>query len=158
MVATVYPILAVGTTAQAGDGLFGRRKTSTVVRGTRTTYTPTQAFRPMTGTFYPTPYMTVGGNGFTGGAGYTPLSQYGDGALAMYGPIAALRPATAPLTFVSRGYDGSYQMESGTGFSYPFLPAASPVVFPTRSQVRGSLGYQTTPPSWDTAHGWIDQN
>ncbi len=153
--ACILLLLGPATIADAGDGLFKRRASRPIVTATR--YRPAQAIRPMTGTFYPTPYMTVGGNGFVGETGYSPLSQYGDSALAMYGPMAALRATAAPVTLVATGYDGSYRRETATAFSYPFLPPASPVIYPTRAQVRGSLPYQTTPPWWDTGHGWVDQ-
>lgn len=152
----IVAILTVVADTQAGDGgLFGRRRTAyRVAQPTAAT----RPFRPMTGTMYPTPYMTVGGTGTTGASGYSPLGQYGDTAMAMYGPFGSLRATAAPMTIVSRGYDGTPRVETATSFSYPFLPAASPVVYPTRGSVRGTFDFQSTPPWWDTGHGWVDQN
>lgn len=108
------------------------------------------------GTFYPTPYITVGGGSFTGSNGYTPLSGYGGGTLALYGPFSALRPVTAPVRVTTRGYDGTYREAVGVTTSYPFLPQASPNLFPLRRQVRGAGPVQTTPPWWDAGHYWVD--
>ncbi len=113
---------------------------------------------PMLGTFYPTPYMTVGGNGVVGGAGYTPLQQYGDRAMSLYGPFSSLRAVAAPVTVYTRGYDGVVRPTVGTSFSYPFLPPASPVVYPTRAVQRNAFRVQQTPPWWDTGFYWVDQN
>ncbi len=113
---------------------------------------------PMLGTFYPTPYMTVGGNGVTGGTGYSPLHQYGWSSTSLYGPFSALRAKAAPVVTYSRGYDGTFRPTVGTAFSYPFLPAASPVVYPTRGTVRNGFQTQGTPPWWDTGYNWVDQN
>jgi hypothetical protein len=148
--------LAIFRTAMAQDC----EQLSASVPATRGRYLPTVSrvgLEPsaMLGSFQETPYMTVGGNGE---AGFTPLSQYGGGTLSLYGPFSALRATAAPVVTYSRGYDGIVRPEVGTSFSYPFLPAASPVVYPTRSQVRGAFGYQRTPPWWDTGFGWVDMN
>src|SRR5689334_15320802 len=42
------------------------------------------------GTFYPTPYMMVRGNAPAGG-GYSPLGEYGETTLSLYGPLSSLR-------------------------------------------------------------------
>lgn len=110
---------------------------------------------PMLGSFQPTPYMTVGGNNISG---FTPLSRYGGETLSLYGPFSALRATAVPVVTYSRGYDGVVRPDVSTSFSYPFLPAASPVVYPTRAQVRGAFGSQETPPWWDTGFGWVDMN
>lgn len=116
------------------------------------------ASTPMLGTFYPTPYMTVGGNGVVGGSGFTPLQQYGDRAMSLYGPFSSLRAVSAPVTVYSRGYDGIVRPEVGNSFSYPFLPPASPVIYPTRANQRDRFDYQSTPPWWEPGYNWVDQN
>lgn len=157
--ATLLLAAALPALAQAQDLRLFRR----VPRAQAPRYVPTQSRAglepsPMLGSFYETPYMTVGGNGTSGGAGFTPLSQYGGGTLSMYGPFSALRATAAPVVTYNRGYDGVIREEVGTAFSYPFLPPASPVVYPTRAQLRGALPYQRTPPWWDTGFGWVDMN
>jgi hypothetical protein len=138
-----------------GGGPFGRP--AAVYRPTRV-YVPTQrrsdlAPSPMLGSFYPTPYMTVGGNGFSG---YTPLNWYGEGTLSMYGPVSSLRAISAPVTTYSRGYDGIVRPTQGNTFSYPFLPPASPVVYPTRALQRDAFRHQSTPPWWNSGFNWVD--
>lgn len=150
-------IVTISTDDSEAGGGRRFRQTRARPRYVATQSVQAAPIRPMTGTFYPTPYMTVGGNGFLGETGYSPLSQYGDSALAMYGPMAALRAKSAPVTLATTSAGGVTRLETATGFSYPFLPPASPLVYPTRAQVRGSLPYQSTPPWWDTGHGWVDQ-
>jgi hypothetical protein len=145
------------------QGYFARR------RAYRPAYQPTAAVvpsraqaglapSPMLGSFDPNPFMTVGGNGVSGGDGYTPMQQYGGGAMAMYGPFASLRAIAAPVTTYSRGYDGIVREGRGTTTSYPFLPPAGAVVYPTRAIQRGGFGYQRTPPWWDAGYNWVDYN
>jgi hypothetical protein len=107
----------------------------------------------MLGTFYPTPYMTVGGNG---DAGFTPLQQYGAGTLSLYGPFSALRPITSETRVTTRGYRGVTAPRSAIVVTYPFLPSVTAPVSPRRVQVRGAGPVQTTPPWWDTGHYWVD--
>ncbi len=113
---------------------------------------------PMLGTFYPEPQITMGGNNTSGGSGYTPMSGYGWGEMGTYGPFSAFRATSAPVTTVTRGYNGIATATESTSFSYPFQPALSPVVYPTRSQQRGAAPVQYTPPNWDSGFNWVDQN
>jgi hypothetical protein len=111
----------------------------------------------MLGTFYPTPYMTVRGNSPAGG-GYSPLGIYGDDNLSEYGPLSPLRSIAAPVRLYQRSYDGRMIPTDGTGFSNPFLPPASPVIYPTRFTYRYSFPELKTPPWWNTGANWVDQN
>ena len=110
----------------------------------------------MLGSFYPTPYMTVGGSGLIGNAGYTPMQAYGDGTLALYGPMSPLRATSAPVLTVTRGYDGVPRPMAGTSFSYPYLPTAAPVVYPTRGNVVPGFRVQNAPPFLDSGFNWVD--
>jgi hypothetical protein len=112
---------------------------------------------PMLGTFYPTPYITVRGDGPVGG-GYTPIGQSGGFAMSLYGPTAALRQVTAPVLIYQRGYDGVVRPTIGTSFSYPNKPDLGTVVYPTRASNYNAPRTQTTPPWWDSGMNWIDQN
>ncbi len=114
---------------------------------------PPDARGGMLGTFYPTPYMTVGGNNR---AGFTPLDQYGDGTLSLYGPFSALRPITSSVRVTTRGYNGVAVTQDAAVITYPFLPSSTPPFSPRRTQVRGAGPVQTTPPWWDTGHYWVD--
>lgn len=114
---------------------------------------PPDARGGMLGTFYPTPYMTVGGNG---DAGYTPLQQYGAGTLSLYGPFSSLRPITSETRVTTRGYRGVAQSRPAIVVTYPFLPSVTAPLYPRRVQVRGAGPVQTTPPWWDTGHYWVD--
>jgi len=113
---------------------------------------------PMLGSFYGTPYMTVRGN-FPAGGGYSPLGQYGDSTLALYGPLSPLRATIAPVRVYGRGYDGRPIVTDGTGFSTPNLPEISPVVYPSRAN-SAYYGFRrsASPAQWDNAINWIDQN
>ena len=110
------------------------------------------------GTFYETPYMTVGGNGVTGGLGYTPLQQYGDGTMSLYGPFSSLRATTAPVLLYRRSVGGQLQPELGTSTSYPFMPSLSPVKYPTRGMIRGESRSLNRYFPGDTGFNWVDQN
>jgi hypothetical protein len=138
--------------AEAGGRLF-RRKTRPVVETATTTRPEDQvAPSPMLGSFQPTPYVTVG-------HAYSPLSFYGrESSLAVYGPLSAFRATSAPVTTIVRGYDGRTAIVEGTSFSNPNEPSLSPVIYPTRASNYSALRYQTTPPQWDKAFMWIDQN
>ena len=138
--------------AEAGHP-HGRRPRALVP----TAYPGEVAVHPGLGTFYPTPVITVRGNAPAGG-GYTAFGQYGEGTLALYGPLSPLRATAAPVVAYSRGYDGVARPTIGTSFSYPNLPELSPVVYPTRANVFGGFRESGTPPWWDAAHNWIDQN
>jgi len=112
---------------------------------------------PMLGTFYPTPYMSVRGNAPAGG-GYSPLGAYGDQNLVLYGPLSALRTSSAPVLTYVRGYDGVVHPSEGTSISYPNLPPASRVIYPTRGSYFYGFRESGTPPWWSNAANWIDQN
>jgi hypothetical protein len=84
--------------------------------------------------------------------------MHGSGTLALYGPLSPLRATAAPVFAYTRGYDGVLRPTVGTSFSYPNLPELSPVVYPTRANVYGGFRVSGTPPWWDAAHNWLDQN
>jgi hypothetical protein len=110
------------------------------------------------GTFEPTPYVFVRGNGTTGG-GYSPLQVAGDQTMVMYGPLSVMRSATAPVTTYVRGYDGALQPVSGISFSTPNLSTLSPVVYPNRSSDYYHPRTDVSPPAWPKdGMNWIDQN
>jgi hypothetical protein len=159
--------LFVPAQAYAG-GRFFRRRPAVVVAPTQTVVVspvqtvvsrPTNVPRdPILGTFYPTPYMTVRGNMPTGG-GYSPLGIGGeDSSLDVYGPLSSLRSVAAPIVTYSRGYNGAITASEGTTFTTPFLPSASPAIYPTRGQNFYGFRTQPTPPQWDSPINWIDQN
>lgn len=108
------------------------------------------------GTFYPTPYLYV--RSFQSGSGYSPLDFYGDSTMALYGPLSALRETSAPVLTYSRGYDGRTVVTPGTSFSTPNFPALSPVVYPTQANPYYGPRRLKTPPQWQNATNWIDQN
>jgi hypothetical protein len=111
----------------------------------------------MLGTFYPSPYLMVRGNGPIGG-GYSPLNQYGDTTMALYGPLSALRAASAPVLLYGRSYDGRPVLLEATSSSTPNLPPTTPVIYPTRATYYYGFRESGTPPWWDNAINWIDQN
>src|SRR5438309_2340423 len=83
--------LVPGGRARA-DGPFWRRGT-TVVPSSRSIPAPrTQTVNSFgrLGTFYPTPYLMVRGNAPAGG-GYSPLGEYGNTTLSLYGPLSSFR-------------------------------------------------------------------
>lgn len=113
---------------------------------------------PMLGTFRGTPYIFVRGNGVAGG-GYSTLGGYGrENSLSVYGPLSVFREVSAPIDTVVRGYDGIPRVVPGTAFSNPNQPTLSPVIYPTRASNYSALRFQGTPPQWDKALMWIDQN
>jgi hypothetical protein len=150
--------------ARAG-GLFKRkaRPASTVVAAPTasvavpTTCTNATEPTPMLGSFYPTPYMFVRGNAPAGG-GYSPLGAAGDMNLALYGPLSPLRVTSAPVLTYVRGYDGRLVPTVSTSFSYPNMPAASPVIYPTQATNYYGFKESGTPPWWKSSLNWIDQN
>jgi hypothetical protein len=113
---------------------------------------------PMLGSFYPTPMLTVRGNGPAGG-GYSALGQFGaDASLSLYGPLSPLRATTAPVLVYTRGYDGLVRPTTGVSFSTPNLPEVTPVVYPTRANFYGGFRESGTPPWWPSGINYIDQN
>lgn len=143
--------------AQAGGGIFRRR--TNIVTPTAYLGNPADANAPspMLGTFYPTPYLIVGGDRPTGD-GYTPLGQYGPNNLTIYGPMSIYRSVTAPVSVYSRGYDGRVYESRGHSFSTPFHPQSSPVIYPTANSNYYRPRGTSAPPWWTTGNGWIDQN
>jgi hypothetical protein len=109
------------------------------------------------GTFYPTPYLMVGGSWPTG-SGYSPNNTYGDSTLSLYGPLSPLRTATAPVLGYARGYDGRTYLVEANSFSYPNLPEVSPVVYPTEANNFYAPRVNKTPRWGSSAINWIDQN
>ncbi len=145
-------VASLVNSAAAGDH-FPRRKVRTI-RETATTVDPANRVEPtpMLGTFRSTPMVNIGAN---------PLIAGGFGrenSLAVYGPLSAFRSYAAPVQTVVRGYDGVPTVVEGTAFSYPNLPALSPVVYPTRASNYSALPFQTTPPQLDRGTNWIDLN
>jgi hypothetical protein len=152
--------ILVGLTAsivEAG-GPFRRRPRPVVETATTTRPENRVAPSPMLGSFMPSQYVTVRGNGVIGG-GYSPLGLYGrESSLSVYGPLSAFRSTSAPITTIVRGYNGLPVVAEGTSFSNPNQPTLSPVVYPTRASNYSALRFQSTPPQWDKAITWIDLN
>jgi hypothetical protein len=154
--------LSAPTAVSAGWPRRARNRPAQVVVTTTRTINTRQvaglAPSPMLGSFYPDPSpINIRGN-FEAGGGYSPLGTYGDTAANLIGPLSDFRTMTAPVLVYERGYDGSYRPGLGTGFSNPNFPAASPVVYPTRANVRNGPQRMSTPPQWDRAINWIDLN
>jgi hypothetical protein len=144
--------------SQAGDGLFRRGRTRPVTPTVATRPENQVAPSPMLGTFQPSPYIFVRGNGVAGG-GYSPIGFYGgNNSMVLYGPLSSLRATSAPVNTVVRGYDGIPRVTEGTGFSTPNQPDLSPFVYPNRGSNYSALRFQTTAPSRDNGAMWIDQN
>lgn len=123
-----------------------------------TAYPAGNAASPMLGTFYPTPYMSVRGNAPAGG-GYSVMEYFGEGSnLSIYGPMSALRTVAAPVDVYERGYDGRVYANRGTGYSYPYMPPASPLIYPTQATYYWGPRESGTPPWWNTGANWVDQN
>jgi hypothetical protein len=162
-VRTVFFLLAVcdaGVSASfAGDGPGARRDArALIIFRTRPRYVPSSTTRSTTlGTFTPTPYIIVGGSNPVG-TGYSPLDIYGDQTLALYGPLSPFRATTAPVVSYTRGYDGRLYKVDAASFSYPNLPALSPVIYPTDANNYYGPRVIRRPPWWPSAINWIDQN
>lgn len=109
------------------------------------------------GTFGPTPYMFTRGNGPAGG-GYSPLGEFGDATMALYGPLSGLRYSSAPVLTYTRGYNGQGVLTPATSFSTPNLGGLSPVVYPTQATNYNGFRQSGQPPWWPSAINWIDQN
>lgn len=113
---------------------------------------------PMRGTFYPDPSPVMVLGNYEVGGGYSPLGTYGDTSATLIGPLSAFRSTAAPVATYQRGYDGNFRPEIGTGFSNPNFPTASPIVYPSRANVRNAPRRVSTPPQWDSGINWIDLN
>jgi hypothetical protein len=111
----------------------------------------------MLGTFYPEPTLSIRGNGMVGG-GYAPLGMYGATTLSLDGALSPFRASSAPVMTYTRGYDGITRPHVATSFSYPNRPDLAPVVYPTRANYYYGFPQSGTPPEWDRAYNWIDQN
>ena len=111
---------------------------------------------PMLGTFRPTPYITVRGNGIIGG-GYSPIGLYGvNNSMTLFGPFSSLRQTAAPVNTVVRGYNGVSNVVEATSFSSPFQPDLSPVQYPTRASNYSSLRGPGVPTQFGNGILWVD--
>src|SRR4051812_35125658 len=87
---------AMASTSEAG-GPFHRRARPVAETATTTRPQDRVAPSPMLGSFMPSPYVTVRGNGVIGG-GYSPLGMFGrEQSLSVYGPLSAFREISAPV-------------------------------------------------------------
>lgn len=157
-------ILAInGLPAHAGHWFTKRQRVVPAPSPVPTAYvaprarTPDSNVYPMLGTFYPTPYTVVRGNGNAGG-GYSPLGEYGGNTLSLDGPLSPFRATAAPVLTYTRGYDGVTRPQIGTSASYPNYPRMSPIIYPTRANVYPGFRRSETPPWWDSSINWLDQN
>ena len=113
---------------------------------------------PMLGNFRPTPVITVRGNGVIGG-GYSPLGFYGENnSMTLFGPLSSLRETSAPVTTVTRGYNGIPTAVEATSYSTPLQPDLSPVKYPTRVSNYSAPRGPGIPARTGSAIMWIDQN
>jgi hypothetical protein len=158
--AVLFVVLYLHVTGSFGSALAGghraRRSAGTVVV-TRAQAVGTSSTNTTLGVFRPTPYIMVRGN-FPAGAGYSPLGFGGDGSMALNGPFSPLRATTASVRMYVRGYDGQIRLTEATSFSYPNLPALSPVIYPTEASNYYAPRLNRYPPSRASAVHWIDQN
>jgi len=145
---------AVGP-ALAGDHRARRAAGPVVV--TRAQAVSVSSTNTTLGVFRPTPYIMVRGN-YPVGGGYSPLGFGGDGSMALYGPFSPLRATTASVLTYVRGYDGQIRLTEATAFSYPNLPALSPVIYPSEASNYYAPRLNRYPPSRANAMNWIDQN
>jgi hypothetical protein len=155
-------VIEATTPAQAGWPFRKRVRVETQQVVTTPAFSPStppagSVETPMLGSFYPTPYMTVRGNAPSGG-GYSPLGTYGEQNLAYYGPMSPLRAKAAPVVLYQRGYDGRLIPQEATGFSYPYLPPAASVIYPTRGNYYYGFRESGTPPWWNDGSNWVDLN
>ena len=122
-------------------------------------YVPTGSMPlpPLGSGFVSTPTIMVRGNG-TAGGGYSPLGQFGDTTLVLYGPLSVFRTTSAPVATYTRGYDGRITVGTGTSFSNPNQPTLSPVIYPTQATNFYGFRQSGSPPWWQNASTWLDQN
>jgi hypothetical protein len=142
--------------AEAG-GRWGRRRPAPLVVRPTAARVVAQPAEKMLGSFYPDPMISIGGNGYVG-AGYSPLDMYGPNTLSLDGPLSPFRSTSAPVLTYERGYDGLLRPRTRTSFSYPNRPDIGPIVYPTRANYFWGFRESGTPPQWDRAVNWIDQN
>jgi hypothetical protein len=151
----LIPLVGVTSPAWAGHRT-GRAHRPMIVSRARPMSALNSFPAPTLGTFMPTPSLIVRGNDPVGG-GYSPLGIYGEQTMSLYGPFSPLRPATAPVTTYTRGYNGEVRLTQGISSSYPNLPILSPVIYPT--EANHYYGPRIVrAPWWDSAINWIDQN
>ena len=149
----------LGSSVEAGDrGRFSRKVPVAVprVRPVTTSRVASGPVEPL-GTFYPTPFLMVRGNGPAGG-GFSPLGQFGDANMVVYGPLSSLRMTSAPVLTYTRGYDGRTVVAPGTSFSAPNYPELTPVVYPTQASNYYGFRQSGDPPWWANGINWLDQN
>jgi hypothetical protein len=153
----LFAVLFFEVTAAVGPVLAGHRarRTARPVVVTQTVRAPSA--NTTLGIFRPTPYIMVRGD-FPVGGGYSPSAISGDGSMALYGPFSPLRATTASVLTYVRGYDGQIHPSEATAFSYPNLPALSPVIYPTEASNYYAPRLNRIPPSRENAMNWIDQN
>lgn len=148
--------------ALSSDGMAGglsHKRGPVVANPTR--YVATSVAAPAPGPlgsgFVPTPYINVRGNG-TAGGGYSPLGQFGDATMVLYGPLSSLRTTSVPVMTYTRGYDGRLLASPGTSFSNPNQPRLSPVIYPTQAVNYYGFRQSGSPPWWQNGINWLDQN
>jgi hypothetical protein len=155
----LFAVVFFEATGAVGPVLAGHRarRTARPVVVTQNRPVPVLSTNTTLGIFRPTPYIMVRGN-FPVGGGYSP-SLAGDGSMALYGPFSPFRATTASVLTYVRGYDGQIRLSEATAFSYPNLPALSPVIYPTEASNYYAPRLNRTPPSQSSnAMNWIDQN
>jgi hypothetical protein len=154
----LFTVVFFEVTGAVGPAFAGHRarRTARPVVVTETQPVRAPSTNTTLGIFRPTPYIMVRGN-FPVGGGYSPLLA-GDGSMALYGPFSPLRATTASVLTYVRGYDGQIRLSEATAFSYPNLPALSPVIYPTEASNYYAPRLNRTPPSRSNAMNWIDQN
>jgi hypothetical protein len=157
-------VLLTAPAAEAGGPFRRYRRPAVVVQPTaRAVAMPTsgrlvaQPPERMLGSFYPDPMISIAGNGVIG-SGYSPMGMYGPNTLSLDGPLSPFRSTTAPVLTYERGYDGMVRPQTRTSFSYPNRPEVGPIVYPTRANYFWGFRESGTPPQWDRALNWIDQN
>jgi hypothetical protein len=155
----LFVVVFFQATGAVGPALAGHRarRTARTVVVTQTRPVSASSTNTTLGIFRPTPYIMVRGDNPVGG-GYSPLGISGSGSMALYGPFSPLRATTAPVLTYVRGYDGQIRLSEATSFSYPNLPALSPVIYPTEASNYYAPRLNRTPPSRSSAINWIDQN
>jgi hypothetical protein len=149
-------VLGDGPTTQAG-GPFHRHPRHRPVVVAPTARVVRTNPTGMLGTFYPDPMLSIAGNGFYSG-GYSPLGMYGTSTLSLDGPVSPFRSTSAPVLTYTRGYDGLTRPDVRTSFSFPNRGDLAPVVYPTRANYYYGFRQWSTPPEWDRALNWIDQD
>ena len=142
--------------AQAGDWRRRVRQPAAPVVYQSTARTVSTEPRQL-GTFYPSSTLYVRGNGFAGG-GYSPLGQFGNASMTLYGPTSAFRDMTAPVQVYARGYNGAPVLVEGSSFSSPNEPDRSRAIYPTQATDYYGFRQSRIPPWWPNGINWIDQN